>query len=642
MLVDRRDSPALSVAVRRALSCLDEVAVVLESVAGVSPGQLVVPRNFRESPNLPEIKQFCVGLLENPSHHVWWPVVRKLSVRTRVSIAGSLFLARKVLPALPSSPEDHARRLTQPPIGLPKGYLSFVSREVKRILGKGWDRGYESRVLSFTPPLSSTSSTRRASGGARAEWLGRRPAFLKQCLGVDPIPEARDPFRVSFMNVELDGKSRSVTVAPGYQHLLGPAHRVLYDALSREKWLLRGEATPSKLSRIVHGTGVYVSGDYEAATDNLPHSVARCILRAARSLSRSIPRDVWDLAESSLDATITYPDGTDVAMTCGQLMGNLFSFPLLCLQNYIAFRYFTRDEGIPVLINGDDIVFRAPREVSNRWMQGVGSLGLRLSPGKTLVSESFFSLNSAFFFATGSKARRIPVLRPALLCRENPAPSGLGGGCRTFARGFRGEAKIRADTLYLRWRSREFAALGRSVLRDLHAGVEPEALVRAGVAKREAFYLSVGLPNPLPLDQVRLGRSTVPDGWVRVSRPRGSRKERRQERAVESVLLARLSDLAWVEKPTSLRALGSQTWRAAVAGSHASSFRWWLGHRNNWKRRRGLFRAVAKRFRSDLSLLWSWRAGEKERKVWEYRGLARDSRPVRFVSAGCGAGPAGA
>jgi hypothetical protein len=503
----------------------------------------------------------------------------------------------------------------------------------------GWDREYEQRVLSFTPPLSSTVDTRRACGGARAEWLGRRPAFLKQCLGIDPISEARDPFCVSFMNVELDGKSRSVTVAPGYQHLLGPAHRCLYDALSRERWLLRGEATVGKMSRIVPGTGVFVSGDYEAATDNLPHSVALAILRAARKSSRWIPADVWDLAESSLEATVQYPDGSKIAMTCGQLMGNLFSFPLLCLQNYIAFRYFVGSAS-PVLINGDDIVFRAPREVADRWMRGVGSLGLRLSPGKTLVSESFFSLNSTFFFARGGRACRIPVLRPALLCRENPAPSGVGGGCRTFARGFRGEAKIRADTVYLRWRRRELDALGRSVWRDLRAGVEPEALIRSGLAIREAFFLSVGLENPLPLDRARLGRSSVPDGWVRRPRPSASRKQRRKERAVESVLLARLSDLAWVEKPTSLSRLQRETWKAAVAGSQMPSFTWWNSRRTKWARRRGLYRVVAKRFRADLSLLWKWRSGEKERKVWEYVGLARGTPPPRFVSGGFEGGPA--
>jgi hypothetical protein len=227
-----------------------------------------------------------------------------------------------------------------------------------------------------------------------------------------------------------------------------------------------------------------------------------------------------------------------------------------------------------------------------------------------------------------------------LLCRENPAPSGVGGGCRTFARGFRGEAKIRADTVYLRWRRRELDALGRSVWRDLRAGVEPEALIRSGLAIREVFFLSIGLENPLPLDQARLGRPSVPDGWVRRPRPSASRKQRRKERAVESVLLARLSDLAWVEKPTSLSRLQRETWKAAVAGSQMPSFTWWNSRRTKWARRRGLYRVVAKRFRADLSLLWKWRSGEKERKVWEYVGLARGTPPPRFVSGGFEGGPA--
>jgi hypothetical protein len=55
-----------------------------------------------------------------------------------------------------------------------------------------------------------------------------------------------------------------------------------------------------------------------------------------------------------------------------------------------------------------------------------------------------------------------------------------------------------------------------------------------------------------------------------------------------------------------------------------------------------LYRVVAKRFRADLSLLWKWRSGEKERKVWEYVGLARGTPPPRFVSGGFEGGPAAA
>lgn len=105
------------------------------------------------------------------------------------------------------------------------------------------------------------------------------------------------------------------------------------------------------------------------------------ILEAARAESSSVPDVVWELAFDSLHAFVEYPDGSRHAMVRGQLMGNLLSFPLLCLQNYIAWRWCFRGawKSIPVRINGDDIVFRTSRARYQQWAGTVRQLGLRLS-----------------------------------------------------------------------------------------------------------------------------------------------------------------------------------------------------------------------------------------------------------------------
>jgi len=91
---------------------------------------------------------------------------------------------------------------------------------------------------------------------------------------------------VAYFNVNENGKSRGVTVASKDKMPLAPLHRMIYDHLSRFPWLLRGEAKPSSFKDFcsVKGT-VFVSGDYEAATDNLSLEVAEVLLESILSSS---------------------------------------------------------------------------------------------------------------------------------------------------------------------------------------------------------------------------------------------------------------------------------------------------------------------------------------------------------------------
>lgn len=617
-MVGECETPAFLTAVGRAIDYLRQAIPVLEVHSGLPEGSLRLPVWADAArPPVHLLKEFCVGLLANPECHTWWPVLARVSLEHRTTIAGSLFLARKMLPVLPSPPDAHKERVcSRPAPPPPPGYLRFVRRIVRMELRKGWDVGYDRRVSSFCPPLSSSLQRTRASGGARSQWVGRRVDFLEASFGLRPF-RCPSEFRTRFMNVELDGKSRSVTVASATQHLLGPLHRCLYDAVSRRPWLLRGEAKKTKFTDFFSVEGeVFVSGDYESATDNLSLEVAEVILDELRVLSDEIPSSIWDFARLSLRAVIEYPDGTTAHQVRGQLMGNLLSFPLLCLQNYIAFRWCVGSSWrkIPVRINGDDIVFRAGREVADGWMDTVSALGLKLCRGKTLVSKSIFSLNSTFFRATRLSVLSVPVLRSSVLGRDVSVPHGLGPGLRTFRAGFVGEARVRAECIYLRWRDKQFSACGRSVLRDLHAPVDPESLVRVGWGRREAFYLDCP-PCPLPLDQLRLGRPSLPEGWSRVpvSNHRG---QRRRQRCAQESFFGLLSDQAWNLPPVSSRSLQRGTWRETMMGSLLSSWRWWRTRSRRWEKLRGEFRLVAKRFRCRLSLLWQYDEGRRVKKVW--------------------------
>jgi len=213
---------------------------------------------------------------------------------------------------------------------------------------RGWDRGWESRVRSATVTTSSCLEASRKDGGARAllTWVSRsfvdRSEFCASLLtkfdtGLRPS--------LSFARIALApcaGKTRIVSINSVDSTWLSPYHSLIYGRLSRMDWCLRGEAKASCFSDFVQKDGeVFVSGDYESATDNLNQDVARSILETiGRSCSR-VPLFVREAALRTLGGFLT--DGkTGVVQRRGQLMGNQLSFPLLCLQNYLAFRYLVK------------------------------------------------------------------------------------------------------------------------------------------------------------------------------------------------------------------------------------------------------------------------------------------------------------
>lgn len=374
-----------------------------------SGGLLPIPDCLREKTfDAIKAKEFCVGLLENQVQHPWRGCLERCSASARMSVAGSLFLFRKNLPS-GSDKQDlirsHRARLCTDPrsVELPSGYLRHCRKVARECFPPGWDRGYQDAAWRSCPSVSACTEVSRSKGGARAT-LPDRSVFLRSCLREGELDVSRD---VQFAVVEGGGKSRMVTVSSASQRVLEPLHKSMYNQLSSFPWLLRGEAKPSKFAEFNCRSGeVFVSGDYEAATDFLPIPVAEAFLEVLLQNSSWIPSSVGRAALASLRCRIHYED-CDVGFeqVCGQLMGNLLSFPLLCLQNYAAFRWVF-PASRPVKINGDDIVFRCSREEFDRWAKFVGSVGLTLSRGKTVVSSRFFSVNSHFFRARESGTPR--------------------------------------------------------------------------------------------------------------------------------------------------------------------------------------------------------------------------------------------
>lgn len=163
----------------------------------------------------------------------------------------------------------------------------------------------------------------------------------------------------------------------------------------------------------------WVSGDYSAATDNLKISYTKDAFET--SLGKSgLDDQVQDLLRDVLyEQEIHYPKkfekqgGLEPAMqTNGQLMGSTLSFPILCIVNLCAYwktleEYLNREVALidlPVLINGDDILFRCNDKFYNLWLENISEVGFILSLGKNYVHKSFFTINSlGFLFNQGTR-----------------------------------------------------------------------------------------------------------------------------------------------------------------------------------------------------------------------------------------------
>lgn len=149
----------------------------------------------------------------------------------------------------------------------------------------------------------------------------------------------------------------------------------------------------------------WVSGDYAAATDNLNmNATLQCIEVICQMIGRE--EDIEILKSSLTRTQLKYPDpNLDCHQNNGQLMGNPMSFPILCLVNLIGYwlsleKYLQHPveiQSLPVLVNGDDILFRADQGFHDSWVDCISSLGFSLSVGKYYWHKRVATLNSQFF-----------------------------------------------------------------------------------------------------------------------------------------------------------------------------------------------------------------------------------------------------
>jgi hypothetical protein len=175
------------------------------------------------------------------------------------------------------------------------------------------------------------------------------------------------------------------------------------------------------------GMDKWCSGDYEAATDNLHMDASLAALEAI-----SGDMTTFAILKKSMCGTkisfepfrkLGYQCPDDFVQTNGQLMGCVFSFVILCLINLSMYKLSLeaysgskwKVEDLPVLVNGDDILFRTNDEHYSVWSDLINQVGFKKSVGKNYTSADFCVINSRYFASTRKGMKMVPYLNLSYL-----------------------------------------------------------------------------------------------------------------------------------------------------------------------------------------------------------------------------------
>jgi hypothetical protein len=195
----------------------------------------------------------------------------------------------------------------------------------------------------------------------------------------------------------------------------------------------------------------WFSIDYSAATDDLSWLYSGRILRYIIS---GLSEDEQGLALRVLGPhDLYYPtrDGPKRfrgRQRNGQLMGSILSFPILCLANFGVYLQTMRDLHLShhwsykqiisrVIINGDDMLYRAPK---SKWEEHISvgkSVGLNMTVGKAYHHRSYANVNSTSFHYDIGKEKSVPhridFLNVGLLFGQHKVLGSSDEGCQIAA-----------------------------------------------------------------------------------------------------------------------------------------------------------------------------------------------------------------
>jgi hypothetical protein len=247
---------------------------------------------------------------------------------------------------------------------------------------------------------------------------------------------ANEANKVRIVIIDEPSKHRTVSVGDGYLYTaLQPlqGHLLTSWKTQKESTMLDEDLTEriAKINAETPDDWLWYSVDYESATNLLLRCTTMACLEglkkhplhhlAARSFGPNIIEynRVMDANKKVLR------EAEKVLGTGAQLMGHPLSFPLLCVINLACYRtaierwqLLSRENNRlgkkmwnRAIINGDDLVFKAPISFFPVIDEVTSSAGLKFSVGKNYLSEDRCMINSQLFESTWKLSER-GILKP--------------------------------------------------------------------------------------------------------------------------------------------------------------------------------------------------------------------------------------
>jgi len=297
-------------------------------------------------------------------------------------------------------------------------WVPRLKREVRRILGRWRVRGTDppSQDNIYTPDRQGCYETTSKEGGTLAT----------------PIEEEVRSNRLLRMGiVKTKGKFRVVTMQGArVKRILAPIHNALYNHISREDWLVRGDVRASDFRAVcsdLRKGEMLISGDYESATDNILFPAVRAVRDVViETCTDMTEEEKTVLYESFDDSFVLFRDGggwRNEMLRRGSMMGNLCSFPFLCLLNAACFRLANKALGRGERVgrfNGDDCLFAGDDDFYRTWRDITSHFGLIVNERKTGRSRVWCCLNSTWYSRTIKRIIPKPVLSFFRIDRREP------------------------------------------------------------------------------------------------------------------------------------------------------------------------------------------------------------------------------
>lgn len=401
------------------------------------------------------------ALLDGPFRVFWRNRMTGRGKRRRLSLAALMLYSKRLFPALPSQMVDekikeYGQALARPE---PKIYpfSSDVEDSISESVAEIGDMVAD-YSRAFAPSTSSCLESSRSRGGlqgyvrqnvlpglivehpflttveeladkmsdqelALTNWSSVWTQVLEELLQrAEEVDSTVDTYHARVAGIPEPLKVRLVTRQSWVLNLLAPIQKAWHSAMRSLPvyQLIGGVDVSQAITGLALSKGQkFVSGDYEAATDNiylryteyaaremLDHTEIRLPsgLEGFEPLIRRVA--IRSLTEIAVDL-----GEQQIPVTRGQMMGHILSFPLLCVLNRSASCLaIPRDRFMRV--NGDDVLFPASPVEYETWKQKTATIGLKFSLGKNYYSRDLALINSEFFIWSKEQNRLVRLSVP--------------------------------------------------------------------------------------------------------------------------------------------------------------------------------------------------------------------------------------